>query len=41
MTAAIPSLQVDYHMMLAGSPDTVVLLDVDSGTLIDVNANAA
>lgn len=36
-----PSLQVDYHQMLAGSPDTVVLLDVDSGKLVDVNANAS
>lgn len=34
------SLQVDYHAMLAGSPDTVVLLDVDSGMLVDVNAHA-
>jgi signal transduction histidine kinase len=38
---AKPSLQVDYHMMLAGSPDTVVLLDIDSGMLVDVNPNAA
>ena len=37
----LPSLQVDYHLMLAGSPDTVVLLDVDSGQLVDVNANAS
>jgi len=36
-----PSLQVDYHQMLAGSPDTVVLLDLDSGKLVDVNSNAA
>lgn len=36
-----PSLQVDYHQMLAGSPDTVVLLDVDSGNLVDVNTNAS
>lgn len=27
--------------MLAGSPDTVVLLDVDSGKLADVNSNAS
>ncbi len=40
MTAR-PALQVDYHLMLAGSPDSVVLLDVDSGTLLDVNASAA
>lgn len=33
-------LQVDYHVMLAGSPDPVVLLDVDSGMLIDVNSHA-
>ncbi len=39
--SARPSLLVDYHMMLAGSPDTVVLLDLDSGTLVDVNANAS
>ncbi len=39
--SARPHLQVDYHMMLAGSPDTVVLLDVDSGTLVDVNNNAS
>ena len=39
--SARPILQVDYHMMLAGSPDTVVLLDVDSGKLVDVNSNAA
>lgn len=37
----LPSLLVDYHLMLAGSPDTVVLLDVDSGKLIDANANAS
>lgn len=36
-----PSLQVDYHQMLAGSADTVVLLDLDSGKLVDVNANAS
>ena len=34
------ALQVDYHMMLTGSPDTVVLLDIDSGMLCDANANA-
>ncbi|MES2016946.1 MAG: ATP-binding protein [Pseudomonadota bacterium] len=28
-------------MMLSGSPDTVVLLDVGTGKLLDVNANAA
>jgi signal transduction histidine kinase len=39
--SARPILQVDYHMMLAGSPDTVVLLDVDSGMLVDVNSNAS
>ncbi len=33
-------LLVDYHVMLAGSPDTVVLVDVDTGLLADVNANA-
>jgi PAS domain S-box-containing protein len=39
--SARAALQVDYHMMLTGSPDTVVLLDVDSGKLLDVNANAS
>jgi PAS domain S-box-containing protein len=34
------SLLVDYHLMLAGSPDSVVLLDLDSGKLVDANANA-
>ncbi len=33
-------LQVDYHVMMSGSPDTVVLLDVDTGMVEDVNANA-
>ena len=36
----IPALQVDYHVMLSGSPDPVVLLDVDSGKLIDANSHA-
>ncbi|MFL6656660.1 MAG: ATP-binding protein [Massilia sp.] len=40
MTAK-PVLNVDYHLMLAGSPDTVVLLDVDSGLLLDANDHAA
>lgn len=39
MKAKLP-LQVDYHRMLAGSPDTVVLLDAASGLLVDVNRNA-
>ena len=34
------SLQVNYHALLSNSPDTVVLLDIQSGKLIDVNANA-
>lgn len=34
------SLQVNYHALLSGSPDTVVLLDIQSGKLIDVNGNA-
>lgn len=33
-------LLVDYHVMLAGSPDTVLLLDVASSLLADVNMNA-
>lgn len=33
-------LQVDYQVMMSGSPDTVVLLDADSGLLEDVNAKA-
>ncbi|QYF96219.1 response regulator [Massilia sp. PAMC28688] len=34
------SLMVNYHALLSGSPDTVVLLDIQSGKLIDVNGNA-
>ena len=38
--AAKQVLLVDYHVMLAGSPDTVLLLDVETGMLADVNTNA-
>ena len=34
------SLHVNYHALLAASPDVVFLFDVDSGHLIDVNARA-
>ena len=33
-------LEVNYHALLAGSPDTVVLFDLDQHCLIDVNTNA-
>ena len=32
------ALQVNYHALLTGSPDSVCLLDMDSARLIDVNA---
>ncbi len=31
------TLQVNYHALLSGSPDSVFLFDIDSGHLIDVN----
>ncbi|WP_426211042.1 ATP-binding protein [Massilia sp. TWP1-3-3] len=34
------SLQVNYHALLSASPDTVLLFDIDSGRLIDVNPKA-
>ncbi|MGO4382023.1 ATP-binding protein [Pseudoduganella sp. RAF19] len=34
------TLEVNYHMMMAGSPDAIILLDADSGYPIDVNLNA-
>lgn len=40
VTTQLP-LQVDYHQMLAGSPDSVLLLDVASGQLVDANAHAS
>jgi len=33
-------LMINYHALLAASPDTVVLVDTDSGRLLDANANA-
>ena len=35
------TLEVNYHSVLAGSPDAVVLLDVDNARLIDANHRAA
>jgi PAS domain S-box-containing protein len=37
---ALHALEVNYHALLAHSPDAVVLMDLDSGLLLDVNANA-
>ncbi|MDC8758336.1 GAF domain-containing sensor histidine kinase [Janthinobacterium fluminis] len=34
------TLEVNYHSVLAGSPDAVVLLDIDNDRLIDVNHHA-
>jgi PAS domain S-box-containing protein len=34
------SLQVNYHALVASSPDSVFLVDIDSGRLIDVNPRA-
>ena len=34
------TLEVNYHTVLAGSPDAVVLLDVDNDCLIDANHRA-
>ena len=36
----VQALQVNYHALLANSPDTVMLVDVDTGSLLDVNHNA-
>ena len=33
-------VEVNYHAMMSGSPDAVMLLDADSGLPIDVNARA-
>jgi PAS domain S-box-containing protein len=33
-------LEVNYHAMLAKSPDAIVLVDLDSGLLMDANAKA-
>ena len=33
-------LEVNYHLMMAGSPDAVLLLDADSGRPVDVNHRA-
>lgn len=33
-------LMINYHALLSASPDTVLLLDADSGRLLDANANA-
>jgi signal transduction histidine kinase len=38
--AAVRALEVNYHALLSGSPDTVVLLEIDGGRLLDANANA-
>ena len=35
------TLEVNYHSVLAGSPDAVALLDVDNARLIDANHRAA
>ncbi|MES2129787.1 MAG: ATP-binding protein [Pseudomonadota bacterium] len=49
MTAASPldvqatplhALEVNYHALLANSPDTVVLFDLDQDRLVDANHNA-
>jgi PAS domain S-box-containing protein len=40
-SAPLTALEINYHAMLRHSPDTAVLLDLDSGMLIDANANAA
>ena len=37
---AMHALEVNYHALLANSPDSVVLLDLDSGRLVDANSNA-
>jgi len=37
---AMHTLEVNYHALLSHSPDAVVLMDLDSGRLVDVNANA-
>ena len=37
---ALHALEVNYHALLAHSPDAVVLMDLDSGLLLDVNTNA-
>ena len=36
----VQALEVNYHALFAGSPDIVVLFDVDNDCLIDVNRNA-
>ncbi|MES3020053.1 MAG: ATP-binding protein [Pseudomonadota bacterium] len=38
--APVYGLEVNYHAMLAHSPDAVVLVDIDSGRLIDANLKA-
>jgi PAS domain S-box-containing protein len=37
---SIQTFEVNYHALLAGSPDTVILVDIDTGRLLDANANA-
>jgi PAS domain S-box-containing protein len=34
------ALEINYHMMMAGSPDAILLFDADSGRPIDVNLKA-
>jgi signal transduction histidine kinase len=41
MKQLAPPIVVDYHAMQAGSPDASLLLDLDSGRLVDANQNAA
>jgi PAS domain S-box-containing protein len=33
-------LEVDYHLMMANSPDAILLLDAESGRPIDINRNS-
>ncbi|MES2153142.1 MAG: ATP-binding protein [Pseudomonadota bacterium] len=37
---ALHALEVNYHALVAQSPDTVVLFDVDSWCILDANASA-
>ena len=37
---SIQTFEVNYHALLAGSPDTVILVDIDTGRLLDANENA-
>ncbi|MCG2584196.1 ATP-binding protein [Massilia sp. TS11] len=37
---AVPALRIDYHAMLMGSPDAVLLYDLDCECLLDANVHA-